>query len=134
MAYNKRRYRKRNSTSLNSTVGDFGSIANSFGPKGAFFTGVAGFVFFYLVMPLVLQGWADHNKAQMTGQLAPMMGKLLDDILIRRFIHPSEWVGIAILILGSVISVWKLVTNSSMDRSQQREASFWSRMLARFLD
>ncbi|PQA78076.1 hypothetical protein [Rhodoferax sp. TS-BS-61-7] len=134
MAYNKRRYRKRNSVTLSSTIGDLGAIANWFGPKGALITGVAGFILLYFVIPGLIQDWIDYNKAKMTGQLAAPMGKLLDDAVLRRFIRPSEWAGIATLILCSVISIWKAVTNSGLDSTEQKEASFWSRLLARFLD
>ena len=134
MGYNNRRYRRRNSATFGSTVGDFGAIANWFGPRGALITGVAGFILFYFVIPSLLHSWADYNKVRMTGQLAPMMGQVLDAVFISRFIHPSEWAGIAILLLGGVISIWKFVTNSRVNLTQQKEASFWSRVLARLLD
>lgn len=134
MDYNERRYRKRNSVTLGSTVGDFGAIANWFGPKGAFITGVVGFILFYFLIPGLLHSWVAETKATMTGQTAPAMRQFLDVVFLRRFIHPCEWAGIAILLLGCVISIWKLATNSGVSSTQQKEASFWSMFLARFLD
>lgn len=133
MGYNNR-YKRRKSVTLSSTVGDIGAIANWFGPKGAFITGAAGFTIFYFCIPTLLHVWADQNKASMSGPLAPIMANLLDSIFMRRFIGPSEWAGIAMLCLGSVISLWKLIANSEMSSVQQREVTFWSKLVARFFD
>lgn len=134
MGYKKRYKRRRSGDGWGSAISDVAGIASKFGPKGALITGVAGFIFFYLIIPWILVEWAEHNKAKMTGQHAAIFGKLLDDIFVRRFIHPSEWVGIAILLICTSVACWKVVTRTDLDRSSQRDVTSLGKLLARFLD
>lgn len=138
MSYGKRRYynkrRGRSSNRFGGMVNDTAAIANKFGPKGAFITGVLGFLSFYFVFPWILVAWSDHNKAKMTGQLAPMLGKLLDDVFLRRFIHPLEWAGIAVLIVCVGISCWKAFTRTDLGYQMERDATWLAKTIAKFVD
>lgn len=132
--YRKRRYRRRSGGGFGSMIGDTAIIASRFGPKGALTTGVVGFVFFYFVVPWALAAWADHNKAKMVGQNAAVFSKVLDEIFLRRFIHPSEWAGIAILIAGIAIASWKAFTHFDVSERGANDVGWFAKIIARFLD
>lgn len=135
MGYNKRySKRHRSGSGFGSVVSDTAAIANAFGPEGAIITGIIGFGFFYFVMPWLLMGWENDNKAKMTGPLAGIFGKMLDEIFFRRFIHPCEWAGVAILLACTAVACWKVCTYAKLDRYDQRHLSFIAKLLARVLD
>lgn len=130
-----RRYKKKGGGSgFGSAVSDSASIANKRGPKGALITGILGFILFYFILPLLMLNWVEHNKAKMGGQHAAMFGKMLDEIFWRRFIHPSEWAGIAILIICVAFAVWKAISNINIDRHDERSVTLLGKIAARFLD
>lgn len=135
MSYN-RRYsnHRRSNSNLGSVVSDAATIANAFGPKGAVITGLIGFGFFYFTMPWLLMEWENDSKARMVGPLAALSGKMLDEIFFRRFIHPCEWAGIAILITCVTIACWKACTDTELDRYSQQQLSSIAKLFARFLD
>lgn len=127
MSYGKRRYYKkrrgRSSNGFGGMVNDTAAIANKLGPKGALITGILGFLSFYFAFPWILVAWSDHNRAKMTGQLAPMMGKLLDDVFLRRFIHPLEWAGMRYSSYASVFPVGRrlhVLTSTTRWSAMQR--------------
>lgn len=126
--------RRRSRNSFGSTVADSAAVANRLSPRGALITGALGFTLFYFAVPWLLTAWANHNKAKLAGALAPMYAKLIDEVFLKRFIHPSEWAGIAILIVCTFIGVWKLATWQSLSRQSERDASILSRLITRFLD
>lgn len=116
-------------------VGDFASIADNLSPKGALITGALGFIALYFVIPWMLIAWAEHNKAKLSsGTVGQAMGKMLDEIFIRRFIHPAEWAGIAVLLVCIGIAAWKAYTRTDLERGNRRAASTLAKLLARFLD
>lgn len=134
MGYNRRYSKRRSSSGLGFAVSDVAAIADRFGPKGTLITGGLGFVFFYYLMPWLLMAWANHNKAGMTGAHAGTFSQILDDIFIRRFVHPSEWAGIAILLICVALACWKAATRSDFDRSTRNDLTGLGKLLARFLD
>lgn len=136
MSYRKRqRYGgRRSSSSFGSMVSDSAAIASKLSPKGALITGLVGFTVLYFAVPWALVALADSSKAQMTSQLAPVMGKVLDDLFVRRFIHPAELAGIAVLLVCVGIALWKTWTDRGIARDSQRDASWLARLLARILD
>ena len=127
-------YRRRSRNSFGSAIADSASTASRLSARGAFVLGGFGFLLFYLLLPWLLHAWAEYNKAKMTGSLAPMWGKMIDEVFLRRFVHPSELAGIAILVVCSFIGVWKLVTSRDLARRDVRDASFLSRLVSRWLD
>lgn len=135
MGYNKRyskRYRP--DSRLQSVVSDSVAIANAFGTKGATVTGVIGFGIFYYVLPWLFMGLKNDSKSKMTGPMADILGRMLDEVFLRRFIHPSEWAGIAILITCTAIACWKASTYTKLDRHDEQQLSFIARLLARILN
>lgn len=135
MAY-KRKYRghRRSGSNLGSTVSDVGAIANKFGPKGALIAGAIGFVVLYFLIPAALEAWLAYIRANMTGRLAVAMGQLLNQLLTVKYIRAYEWAGIATLLLCAAISLWKAVTQESVSYQGQKDANFFAKLLARFLD
>lgn len=138
MSYGRRRNYKgrgRSSNGFGGMVGDFADIANKFGPKGTLITGALGFVTLYFIVPWALVAWAEHNKAKMSsGPLGQAMGKMLDEIFIRRFIHPAEWAGIAVLLLCIGIACWKAFTRTDVSYSNRKDMGSLAKFIARFLD
>lgn len=115
---------------MTDTIG----LANAFGPKGTIIAGAAGFTFFYLFVPWALMVWANHNKAKFVSQHAAILGKLIDDIFLRRFINPSEWAGIAIFVACLLLACWKVFARTDFDRENERQLSFLARLVARFFN
>ncbi len=114
---------------------DTGAIANKFGPKGALITGCVGFIALYFVIPALLHMWAENTKAKLSaGPVGNAMRQVLDEVFIRRFIHPSEWAGIAVLLLCAVIACWKALTRTDLDYQGQRDMNSLAKLIARFLD
>lgn len=134
MAYKRNYRRRRSGNNLGSAVGDMGAIANKFGPKGALIVGAIGFVVLYFLIPASLEAWLEYNKAKMTGPTASGMGQVLDKIFSIRFIRVSEWAGIAALLLCSAIATWKALTQESVSYQGQKDAGFFAKLFARFLD
>jgi hypothetical protein len=134
MGYNRRYSRRRSKNSFGSVVSDTVAIATKFGPRGTLIAGCVGFAFFYYVLPWAIVSWAGHNKAKMVGQNAAIFGKLLDDIFLRRFIHPSEWAGIAILLICIAVACCKAITRTDLDQSGQRSLTGLGKLLARLFD
>jgi hypothetical protein len=134
MSYSRSRYRNRQSNGLGATVGDAGFIANRLGPMGALIVGLVGFLCFYFLIPSLLEAWLEHNKAKLTGQTSVVMGQALDQVFARRFIQPSEWVGLATLGVCSLIATWKLWKSDSVSEHDRAEMGFWAKLLARLLD
>lgn len=139
MAYGRRRFRKRRSLrsgdGFGGAVGDMVDIAANFDPRGALITGGIGFVLFYFIVPELLSLWVSYSKTQMSTEiLSATMKQLLDDISIRRFIHPSKWAAIAILIGCMLIACWKALTRTDLNYQSQRDMTWFAKLLARFLD
>lgn len=134
VGYKKRRSNRRSNNGFGSAVADTIGIANAFGPRGTLIAGVVGFSMFYFLVPWALMAWVDHSKAQMVSQNAGVYAKLLDDIFIRRFIHPSEWAGVAILVGCILLACWKTFTRKNLGRHNEQELSGIAKLLARFLD
>ena len=137
MTYRNRRYRKRSrsSSGFGGMVGDAADIANKFGPRGTLITGAVGFVSLYWVMPWLLTLWAEHNKAKLSaGAVGNAMRQVLDEVFIRRFIHPSQWAGIAVLLVCIGLACWKAYARTDLDYGDRRDMGTLAKLLARFLD
>lgn len=137
MTYRNRRYRKRSRSSngFGGMVGDLAEIGNKFGPKGTLITGVVGFVSLCWLMPWLMALWAEHNKAKMSaGAFGHAMRQLVDEVFIRRFSHPAQWAGIAVLLVCIGIACWKAYARTDLDYGDRRDMGTLAKMLARFLD
>lgn len=130
-----KRKRTGSSGGFGSMVGDTAAIANKFGPVGVLVTGVGAFIFFYITVPWLLTRLAEHGKDGLSGSATGQaMRTVLDEVFLRRFIHPSEWAGIAALVICLLLAVWKMCLTTGPD-SENRERLTWiGKLLARFLD
>lgn len=116
-------------------MSDVVGLAAKFGPRGALITGGIGFVLFYFFVPELLLLWASHTKDKMShGIVGTAMKQLVDEIFIRRFINPSKWAAIAILIGCMLTACWKALTRTDLDYESRRDMTWFSKLLARFLD
>lgn len=133
--YNSRRRYRRSSNSIGGVVGDAASIASRLSPQGAVILGVVGFVLLYFVAPWGMEAWLEHSQANLshsaTGQVAR---QILDSVFQRRFIHPFELAGIAVLLVSFGIAAWKLYTEENLTRGQVKGGSFLAKLFARLLD
>lgn len=127
----RRRRRRRGSTSFGPLVEDSAHIAARFGPTGAMVTGAVGFTLLYAIIPMLLSTWAEANKAKLIGPAATVFAKLLDDVMWHRFIHPSQWAGIAVLLVCWGIAAWKVRTLNEMSQQEIAGASWLAKVVAR---
>lgn len=57
--------------------------------------------------------------------MVPYMARVVDEVFLRRFINPSEWAGLAMLIVGLGIAAWKAYSLRELrHRDKQRIGSF----------
>lgn len=129
----RRRYRHRSCGSLGSVVNDSAHIAVRFGPVGAMATGIVGFTLFHAVLPMLFTAWAEGNKAKLASPAATTLAKLIDSVMLHRFINPSEWAGIAILIVCSGIALWKLLRDDETSFHEIEAASWLAKSAAKHL-
>lgn len=134
MAYHKRTTRRKSKTGFGSTVSDVIRIANRFGPKGTLIAGFFAFLFFYYLLPLLLMSFTSESGVRMSGQHAALIDKFFNDILIRRLINPSKWAGVAMFTACVLLASWKAFTRTDLNRRDERELSWLSKVLARFID
>lgn len=133
MSYGRRRYRHRSSGSLGSVVNDSAHIAVRFGPVGAMATGIVGFTLFHAVLPMLFTAWAEANRNKLAGPAATAFAKLIDNVMLHRFIDPSEWAGIAILIVCSGIALWKLLHDDELSFYEIEAASWLAKSASKHL-
>lgn len=129
---NRRRHRRRDD-SLGSVVDDSVRVAAGFGPVGALTIGAIGFAVFYAILPIALMTWIDANKAKLVGPAAAALANLLDQVMWHRFISPSQWVGVAILLACSAIAAWKVFISDALTDTELSAASLSAKLLARLL-
>ncbi|MBW8370362.1 MAG: hypothetical protein K0M66_05230 [Thiobacillus sp.] len=122
--------RRRSNNSLGGTVGDAAFIAGRLSPKWALILGLFGFAVFYLGIP-----WFIEARIQaMEAARQSITHEVVAQVLNRRFVRPSEWAGIAILLVCTAIAIWKAAIYSAPNNSSTRQMSLLARILARFLD
>jgi hypothetical protein len=128
-----RRYRRRGGNSLGSVVDDSVRVAARFGPVGALTTGAIGFAIFYAALPITLLAWADANKVKLVGPAAAAFANLLDQVMWHRFIGPSQWAGIAILLACWAIAAWKAFYGDGLTDDELAGATWLAKLVARLL-
>lgn len=122
--------RRRSNNSLGGTVGDAAFIATRLSPKWALALGLFGFVVFYFGIP-----WFIEARIQaMEAARQSITHEAVAQVLNRRFVRPSEWAGIAILLVCTAIATWKAAMYAAPNNSSTRQMSLLARILARFLD
>lgn len=124
MAY-RRRYRRKRSIA-GEILSDTSYIANRLSWKGAAAFGVVLFVIFYWLMP----AWINHQIETAHSANSRMM---LEALFARR-IHWFQWVGIALGLIGGFFAVRNYFATRPLNRYDENNVSFISRLLARWLD
>jgi hypothetical protein len=82
-----------------------------------------------------MDAWLEHSKANLShSATGEAMRQVLDNIFQRRFIHPFELAGIAVLLVSLGIAAWKLYGEEDLTRGQTKSGSLVSKLLARLLD
>lgn len=133
--YNSRRRYRRSSNNIGSVVVDAASIASRLTPRGALIVGVVGFVLLYFVAPWGMEAWLEHSKANLShSAVGDALRQVLDNIFQRRFIHPFELAGIAVLLVSFGVAAWKAYTEEDLTRAQVQGGSFLAKLFARLLD
>lgn len=126
-------HRRRRRDSLSSVVDDTAYIAASFGPVGALWTGVIGFVVFYAALPACMVAWTADRKATLKGPAAAVFANLLDQVMWHRFISPCQWAGVAILLVCSAIAIWKHLGQADLDGNDVTFLSAASKAVSRMI-
>lgn len=129
----RRRYRRRSRNSLGSVVDDSVHIAARFGPMGALTTGAIGFAIFYAALPIALMAWTDANKAKLAGPADAAFAHLLDQVMWQRFIGPSQWAGLAILLACWAIAAWKTLCSDELTDDELAGTTWLAKLVARLL-
>lgn len=129
----RRRYRRRGRNSLGSLVDDSAYIASRFGPVGAMVTGAVGFTLLYAVIPIVLLKWTAVHNAEMVGSMATELSNLVNQMVWIRVIEPMQWAGVAVLLVCTAISIWKLVLEFDLGGEDISLMSTLAKLIARFI-
>jgi hypothetical protein len=94
-----------------------------------------GFVLLYFVAPWGMEAWLEHSKANLShSAVGDALRQVLDNIFQRRFIHPFELAGIAVLLVSFGVAAWKAYTEEDLTRAQVQGGSFLAKLFARLLD
>ncbi|WP_431264256.1 hypothetical protein ACQ859_01170 [Roseateles chitinivorans] len=128
-----RRYRRRRRDDLSSAVDGVARIAAKLGPVGALWTGVIGFAFFYAVLPACVLTWCEGRKAALNGPAAAIFAHAIDQIVWQRVITPSQWAGIATLLVCGAIAIWKLFDQADLEDGDVTLLSAASRFISRLV-
>lgn len=123
MAY--RRYRKKRSIA-SEVLSDTSYIANRLSWKGCIVFGILSFVLFYFLIPM----WLEQQLNSLQGN----MFRPVAEVLFARRIHWVQWIGIALGLICTFFAIRNYFSFQRVGRAGERNVSFFSRILARFLD
>jgi len=123
MAY--RRYRRKRSIA-SEVLSDTSYIANRLSWKGCIIFGILSFVLFYFLIPMWLE--------QELNSLQDNMFRPVAEVLFARRIHWVQWIGIALGLICTFFAIRNYFSLQLVGRAGERNVSFFSRILAKFLD
>lgn len=123
MAY--RRYRKKRSAA-SQVLSDTSYIANRLSWKGCIIFGILSFSLFYFFIPM----WLNNQLNSLQGN---MFRPIVEAVFARR-IHWVQWVGIALGLICTFFAIRNYLASEHIDSFGEKNVSFFSRILARFLD
>lgn len=123
MAY--RRYRRKRSTTGN-VLSDTSYIANRLSWKGAAIFGIVLFIIFYWLVP----AWLNSQLNALQGNMfRPMV-----EVVFAKRIHWVQWLGIALGLICAFFAIHNYFAYQRLSSGDERNVSFLSRLLARWLD
>lgn len=120
-----RRYRRRRSAAA-GTVGDTAYIANRLSWRGAAALGLVLFALFYWGIPAALQYCLATLR---DGVIKPLI-----EVWYYRRIHWFQWVGIALGLVCVFFALRNFLAEYRLSQAGEQSVSFWSRIVARWLD
>lgn len=120
-----RRYRRKRSM-VGETLADTAYLANRLSWKGAAILGVVLFVIFYWAFP----AWINHHL----GTLQNNMFRPIFETIFARRVHWVQWLGIALALICAFFAVRNYFASKRLSRYGEGNVSFFSRLLARWLD
>lgn len=129
----RRRCRRHRQDTFASIVDDSAHFASRCGPAGALATGLTAFVVFYAVLPMCVMAWIDSNKAKLAGPAASAFAQALDHVASHRFVEPSQWVGIASLLVCTTIALWKHLEQAELSYEEVSLISTVARFVSSLL-
>jgi magnesium-transporting ATPase (P-type) len=123
MAY--RRYRKRRSTA-SQILSDTTFIANRLSWKACIFLGIFSFSLFYFLIPV----WINSQLNTLQGN----MFRPVVEVIFARRTHWVKWVGIALGLICAFFAFRNYFVTERISSYGERNVSFFSHLLAKFLD
>lgn len=120
-----RRYRRKRSMA-GEALADTAFIANRLSWKGAAIFGLVLFAFFYWLLPAFI----NHQLNSLQGNMfRPMV-----EVVFARRVHWVQWIGIALALVCAFFAIRNYFATERLNRYGERNVSFFSRLLARWLD
>lgn len=107
-------------------MADTAYIANRLSWKGAVIFGVILFAIFYWALP----AWINHQLSSLQSNIfRPML-----EVVFARRVHWVQWLGIALALICAFFAVRNYLACQRLGVGGERNVSFFSRLLARWLD
>lgn len=120
-----RRYRRKRSMA-GKALADTAFIANRLSWKGAALFGVVQFVALYWLLP----AWMNHQLDSLQNdRLRP----IVEAIFVRR-VHWFQWLAIALALVCTFFAIRNYCASKRLGHYGESNVSFFSRLLARWLD
>jgi hypothetical protein len=120
----RRYHRKRSMTG--EALADTAFIANRLSWKGATIFGAVQFVVFYWLLP----AWINHQLDSLQNNMfRPMV-----EVVFARRVHWLQWLAIALALVCTFFAVRNYFASERLGRYGESNVSFFSRLLARWLD
>lgn len=120
-----RRYRRKRSMA-GEALADTAFIANRLSWKGAAIFGAVQFVVFYWLLP----AWITHQLDSLQNN---MFRPMVEAVFARR-VHWLQWLAIALALVSTFFAVRNYFASERLGRYGENNVSFFSRLLARWLD
>lgn len=118
-------YRRKRSMA-GEVLADTSSIASRLSWKGSLVLGIVLFVIFYWVLP----AWINHQLQSLQGN----MFRPIVEVIFAKRVHWLQWLGIAAALICAFYAVYNYFAVERLSRSGERDVSFLSRLLARWID
>lgn len=121
----RRRYRRKRSTA-GSLLSDTAYAANRISWQGALILGLAQFVVFYWLLP----EWINHQLNSLQNN---MFRPLIEAVFARR-VHWLQWLAISLALICGFFAIRNFLAADRLGRYGEKQVSFFSRLLSRWLD
>ncbi len=119
-----RRYRRRSIES--SIAGDTAYVANRLSWQGSLIFGAILFAIFYWALP----AWISYQVGNMQSTI---LRPALEALFAHR-IHWSQWLGTALALICAFLALRNYLDQGPLRAESERDVSWFSRLLARWLD